>query len=326
MHPNAEIGFRTAQCHRIFETLLLLQPTTSSNGDGPKETMILHMHHGEEMCSEVLDEVRDLNFQTEETSRELTDEEKGPYQFVLLQECDCMNGLVREMIRGLSELQMGFRGELTMSEHMENLAEALQNESLPLTWVKLGFPSTRPLRSWLVNLKDRASQLEDWVTDPLTVPKVIDLSKLFSPQSFLTAIKQFCCQEQHKQQQQQLLELDKLQVLTEVHKREVKQIDSAAKEGAYVTGLFLEGARWDINSGVLEDSRPKEMFMRMPVVNCKAGPQLEREPPNIYICPTYCVPTRSGYFVFTAQLRTKQPPAKWVLAGVALILDVGYKL
>eukprot|EP00419_Tripos_fusus_P089720 CAMPEP_0172840684 /NCGR_PEP_ID=MMETSP1075-20121228/29493_1 /TAXON_ID=2916 /ORGANISM="Ceratium fusus, Strain PA161109" /LENGTH=548 /DNA_ID=CAMNT_0013684565 /DNA_START=1 /DNA_END=1647 /DNA_ORIENTATION=- len=325
MHTNAEIGFRTAQCHRIFETLLLLQPRTSSNGDGAKDSSITH--HGEEMCSEVLDEVRDMNFQTEETSRQLTEEEKGPYQFVFLQECDCMNGLVCEMIRGLNELQMGFRGELTMSENMEQLADAMQNEALPTTWVKLGFPSTRPLRSWLVNLKDRASQLEDWVADPMSVPKVVDLSRLFSPQSFLTAIKQVCCQEQHKQQQQQqMLELDKLQVLTEVHKREMKQIDAASKDGAFVTGLFLEGARWDINTGVLEDSRPKEMFVRMPIINCRAGPSLEREPPNIYICPTYCVPTRSGYFVFTAQLRTKQPPAKWVLAGVALILDVGYNL
>ena len=36
---------------------------------------------------------------------------------------------------------------------------------------------------------------------------------------------------------------------------------------------------------------------------------------NIYICPTYCVPTRRPYFVFAAQLRTKAPADKWVLAG-----------
>lgn len=44
---------------------------------------------------------------------------------------------------------------------------------------------------------------------------------------------------------------------------------------------------------------------------------------NIYICPTYCVPTRRPYFVFAAQLRTKAPADKWVLAGVAMILDIG---
>ena len=44
---------------------------------------------------------------------------------------------------------------------------------------------------------------------------------------------------------------------------------------------------------------------------------------NIYICPTYCVPTRRPYFVFAAQLRTKAPADKWVLAGVGMILDIG---
>jgi len=317
MNPNAEINFRTTQCHRLFELLLSLQPK-SSGSDETEEATKSPMGHAEDMCTEVLDEVRDVKFQTEDTSRAMSDEEKGPYQFVFLQECDYMNGLVYEMVRGLSELQLGLKGELTMSEQMEQLADALFKETLPLWWVKLGFPSTRPLRLWLVNLKERCAQLEDWIADPLNVPKVVDVSKLFNPQSFLTAIKQVCCQTQN-------LELDKLQVFTEVTKREVKQIEHFAREGAYVTGMYLEGARWDVNANSLEDSKPKEMFTRMPVINCKAG-QPDREDKNVYICPTYCVPTRRPYYVFPAQLRTKQPPAKWVLAGVALILDIGYNL
>jgi len=317
MHPNAEIRYRMAQCDNIFALLNVLQPKKSTGGNAESETSS-PLGRAEDMCSEVLGEVQDVKFHTEDTSRALTDEDKGPYQFVLFQECDQMNALVNEMVRGLSELQLGLKGELTMSEPMELLADALNTETLPFWWVKLGFPSTRPLKLWLVNLKERCAQLDDWIPDPLSVPKVVDVSKLFSPQSFLTAIKQVCCQTQSA-------ELDKLQVFTEVTKRDVKQIDTAAREGAFVTGMYLEGARWDINANSLEDSKPKEMFTRMPVINCKAA-QPEREDKNIYNCPTYCVPTRRPYFVFSAQLRTKQPPAKWVLAGVALILDIGYNL
>merc|ERR1719453_1902508 len=118
---------------------------------------------------------------------------------------------------------------------MEAIAESLYMENLPMWWVKLGFPSTRPLRSWMLNLKERCVQLEDWINEPLTIPKVVDVAKLFNPQSFLTAIKQRCCQEQ-------MLELDKLQVFTEVTKRDLKQVDTPAREGAYVTGMYLEGA------------------------------------------------------------------------------------
>jgi len=319
MHPNAEIGFRTEQCKRIFETLQFMQPkdvTVHVEEDGGGGSSA---NRAEELCMEILDEIRDVRFATDDTARSLRDEDKGPYQFVFLQECDSMNGLASEMARGLGELQLGFKGELTMSEQMEQLAEALFEEKLPEWWVRLGFPSTRPLRSWLVNLKERCTQLDDWIADPLNIPKVVDVSKLFNPQSFLTAIKQRCCQESAQ-------ELDKLQVFTEVTKRDVRQVDAPPREGAYVTGMYLEGARWDANSNSLEDSRPKEDFTRMPVVNCKAGPQSDREDKNVYLCPTYCVPTRRPYFVFSAQLRTKAPPAKWVLAGVALILDIGYNL
>ena len=107
----------------------------------------------------------------------MTDEEKGPYQFVFLQESDNMNGLVHEMVRGLHELQLGFRGELTMSEQMEGLANALYLEKLPMWWVKLGFASTRPFKSWRVNLHERYLQLEDWINDPLNIPKA-DLERL----------------------------------------------------------------------------------------------------------------------------------------------------
>merc|ERR1719271_1907102 len=112
--------------------------------------------------------------------------------------------------------------------------------------MKYSFPSTRPLASWLRNLKERFEQLSDWTNDPLNIPKVADVSKFFNPQSFLTAIKQLCCQQQQ-------LELNKLQVFTEVTKRDAKAVDAAARDGAFVSGLFLEGARWDMNANCLEE-------------------------------------------------------------------------
>ncbi|CAK0838245.1 unnamed protein product [Prorocentrum cordatum] len=315
MHPNAEINFRTAQCDKTFDMLLTLGP--GSGGDGDEDPSQSPMALAEATCGEILEEVLEKKFATDDISSSMTEEEKGPYQYVFLQECDYMNGLVHEMVRGLQELQLGFKGELTMSEQMEELADALWKEKLPTWWVKLGFPSTRPLKSWRVNLQDRCVQLDDWVNEPLTIPKVVDLSRLFNPQSFLTAIKQICCQQQG-------LELDRLQVFTEVQKKEAKDVEAHSREGAFVTGMFLEGARWDTTSMSLEDSKPKEMFTKMPVINCKAAMAQDKSDKNTYICPTYCVPTRRPYFVFSAQLRTKTShPDKWTLAGVAMILDIG---
>lgn len=50
---------------------------------------------------------------------------------------------------------------------------------------------------------------------------------------------------------------------------------------------------------------------------------MKREDDSTYICPVYLTEQRGPTFVFNAQLRTKQLPAKWTLGGVAMILDVG---
>merc|ERR1712032_1076512 len=41
--------------------------------------------------------------------------------------------------------------------------------------------------------------------------------------------------------------------------------------GAFVSGMALEGARWNIQQGMLEKSKPREMYFEMPVVYCKSN-------------------------------------------------------
>ena len=43
---------------------------------------------------------------------------------------------------------------------------------------------------------------------------------------------------------------------------------------------------------------------------------------DLYQCPVYKTPQRGPTYVFTAALKTKLAANKWVLAGVALLMDV----
>jgi len=74
----------------------------------------------------------------------------------------------------------------------------------------------------------------------------------------------------------------------------------------------------------MEESKPKEMFSVFPVVYCKAMPLPPegKEDKTVYQCPAYKTEDRNATYVFTAQLKTRQPPRKWILAGVAIIMDV----
>jgi dynein heavy chain len=145
----------------------------------------------------------------------------------------------------------------------------------------------------------------------MEIPKVTWISGLINPQSFLTAIMQETAQRNS-------LELDKLMVYTEVTKQQEAQ--QKCRDGAYTIGMYLEGARWDVEKGEMARSAPREMYFQMPIVICKAV-SANTSMSGIYSCPVYKTEQRGPTFVFCAQLKTKVPSACWVMAGAALLLD-----
>lgn len=271
-------------------------------------------HAAEGMLQDILDTYRDLRFDLVEIIASC-DEEPNPYQNVFIQECQRMDALLEEMVRSLLILELGFRGDLTMSDSMETLMKELFMGTVPNQWMKLAFPSMRPLGGWLHNLAERILQLQDWVAMPSETPRVTWLSGLFNPQAFLTAIMQVTAQSGG-------LELDKLIIITDVLKRKLAEVEQASRDGALIHGLFMEGARWDIQGSVIETSKPKEMVCSMPVINCKAILAEKAVVAGVYECPVYKTQQRGPTYVFTSTLRTKAPPAKWTLAGVVLVQDI----
>ena len=224
--------------------------------------------------------------------------------------------LLAAMARSLATLRLGFDGKLTISEDMERLETELALDKVPAAWARLAWPSLRPLSTWRHNLAARIAQLTEWAAAPMELPRVVWLSGLVNPQSFLTAIKQQTAQRSGA-------ELDKLAIVTEVTKRTPAEIDAPAPDGCYISGLFLQGARWDVAAGAVDKSRPREMACELPVVKCRAVPLERLDDKGVYACPVYKTEQRGPTFVFMAQLRTKAPPARWTMAGVALIMDVG---
>ena len=63
------------------------------------------------------------------------------------------------------------------------------------------------------------------------------------------------------------------------------------------------------------------MNCEMPVINCRTAVGL-RTDHGVYLCPCYMTQQRGPTYVFSADLKTKAPPAKWVLAGACLIMDI----
>lgn len=74
--------------------------------------------------------------------------------------------------------------------------------------------------------------------------------------------------------------------------------------------------------GMIQEARLKELNPAMPVIFIKAIPVDRMETRNIYECPVYKTKTRGPTFVWTFNLKSKEKAAKWILGGVALLLQV----
>lgn len=107
----------------------------------------------------------------------------------------------------------------------------------------------------------------------------------------------------------------------DVTKKNKEDFNSPPREGAYVHGLFMEGARWDTQTGMIAESRLKELTPGMPVMFIRAIPVDKQETKNVYDCPVYKTRQRGPTYVWNFFLKTKESPAKWTLAGVALLLS-----
>lgn len=91
----------------------------------------------------------------------------------------------------------------------------------------------------------------------------------------------------------------------------------------YTSCLFLlPGACWDTQAGVISEALVRELTPAMPVLYVRAAPAEEQELKNTYACPVYRTKRRGPTYVWTLHLQTRQPAARWTLAGVALLLSV----
>ncbi|XP_061442923.1 dynein axonemal heavy chain 11 isoform X1 [Rhineura floridana] len=308
LHPNAEIDFLTVLSDNLFKTLLEMQPRNLLAGEVTGQSV-------EEKVKNILDEILE-KLPEEFNMAEIMQKSalRNPYILVCFQECERMNILIREIQNSLKQLDLGLKGELTFSLTMEALQSSLFYDLVPDAWTKLAYPSTYSLAQWFNDLLIRCRELDIWTQD-LVLPAVVWLSGFFNPQSFLTAIMQSMARKNN-------WSLDKMCLTTDVTKKSREDYGHPPREGAYIFGLFMEGARWDIQAGVITEARLNDLSPVMPVIFVRAIPVDRQEIKNIYKCPVYKTKIRGPTYVWTFNLKSKEKPAKWVLAGVALLLAV----
>lgn len=310
-HPNAEISYMREDAKTLLHSCLSLQPKSAGSGvQGRKEERVYSV------TEDLLQQV------PEPFNLEQVKQDKGgdlsALHVVLFQEIERYNELLASVRSHCYQLQRGIKGFIVMSLELDQMFEALFHSRIPSAWLK-AYPSLKPLGSWTRDLIARISQLTRWVEDGY--PKVFWLGGFTYPTGFLTAVLQTSARKNS-------VPIDTLGWEFQIINLTESEITTPPKEGVYVTGIFLEGAGWDFESDCLQEPEPMELHVRLPIIHFKPTESRKKQQRNVYQCPLYMYPIRTGSrerpsYVLSIDLKAGSVDADhWIKRGAAALLSL----
>lgn len=158
------------------------------------------------------------------------------------------------------------------------------------------------------------------------MPNVYWISGFFFPQAFLTGTLQNFARKN-------ITPIDTISWGFDVMKLAEHEITAAPSDGCYIRGLYMEGARWDPEAGLIGESKNKELFSDVPIIWLKPAVNRAQKTSGIYLCPVYKTITRAGTlsttghstnFVFAIELPSNKTQTYWIKRGVAMLCALNY--
>jgi len=342
LHSNAEINYNSNVTKALWANLMDLQPRSVTVAGGVSREEYISKIANDIKAQvpprfDLLEVRRGIEARLkQEQQRRVSEEGEGeadseaaakatvvanaipPTTVVLLQELERWNNLVFKMQTSLEELLNALSGVVGMSDTLDTLADALFDAKLPKMFKSLAPMTEKGLGSWMAHFSQRHEQYTKWIKTGRE-PSVMWLSGLHIPESYLTALIQTTCRKKR-------WPLDKCvqysKVTTMTDPREVK---SQPVEGCYVTGLYLEGARWDYEHKCLGKQQSKVLVVDLPILEVTPIEANKLKLRNTFTTPVYVTQNRRNAMgvglVFEADLASNVHSSHWVLQGVSLCLN-----
>jgi len=313
MHENVDITKDLQETKLFFDSIMLTQNEASGQGGGGGEQMLI------DITTDILRKLP-KDFNTAAALAKYPVDYNESMNTVLVQEMERFNRLVKKIRSSMVDLQKAVKGLIVMSNELDSVSRQLVVGRVPDAWAKVSYPSLKPLGSYITDFLERLQMLQTWFE--VGKPVVFWISGFFFTQAFLTGAKQNYARKMR-------IPIDQLDFdfLVRQHEHPPKP----PVDGIYTYGLFIEGARWNVGSHVIDEENPKVLSDVMPVI--QFVPILKKDIPDRgdYVSPIYKTSARRGTlsttghstnYVLSLTLPTKKDPNHWIKRGVALLCQL----
>ncbi|KAJ9596605.1 hypothetical protein L9F63_012364, partial [Diploptera punctata] len=196
---------------------------------------------------------------------------------IMIQEIIRFNRLIETIKTSLERILSVNKGLAVMTPDLDTCCSSILEDRTPAMWLKVSYPSLKPLGSYIDDLLRRITFFEDW--SHLRKPTCYWLSGFFQPRAFLIGILQTYSRKYK-------IPIDNLDIsYTVLHEYFVENLEENDKSFFY--GLFLDGARWNKSKNEIVESFKKEFFERMPSIAAQPVIKVSLDVRECYICPFY---------------------------------------
>ena len=306
MHENVDISKDLQATKLLFDSILLtLGSTKTASDDTDKKLM--------DISSGILHKIP-ANFNLEEAIKNYPTKYEESMNTVLVQEMERYNKLVNVVRSSFQNLIKAIKGLVVMNQELESVATSLLIGRVPEMWAKHSYPSLKPLGSYITDLVERLNFLQKWFDH--NKPPSFWVSGFYFTQAFLTGVKQNFARKY-------TIPIDLLTFDYEVIPKDY--MDEPPNDGAYIYGLFVDGARWDREAGVLGEQFSKVLYDVLPIIWIKPIKIQDLKVVSSYECPVYKTSERRGTlsttghstnFVIALMLKTDLPVEHWIKRGI----------